>query len=116
MMDGFGVESIVAHDPMPLLLDLPLIPWLFHRHSIITKVTHCMKSTCSVCTKIDSWSFQTVETAGYYQRVSTYTALYSPAPLLASRRGVISSSSAHDKSDSVLKTRYHFMRSANGLR
>ena len=46
MMNSLGVESIIAHNPMPLLLSLPLILWLFHRQSIITKVTHCMKSTC----------------------------------------------------------------------
>ena len=54
MMNGFGVESIIAHDPMLLLLSIPMIPWLFHRHSIVTKVTHCTKSTCSVFTNVDN--------------------------------------------------------------
>ena len=49
MMNGFGVESIVAHDPMLLLLNLPLIPWLFNRHNAVTKIAHCIKSACSVC-------------------------------------------------------------------
>ena len=55
MMNGFGIESIIAHNPMPLLLSIPLIPWLFHPHNIVTKVAHCMRSTCSGCTKANSW-------------------------------------------------------------
>ena len=53
MMNGFSVESITAHHPMLFLLSLPFIPWLFHRHNILTKVPHCVKSTCSVCKKIN---------------------------------------------------------------
>lgn len=53
MMNGFGIESITAHYPMLLLL-LSMIPWLFHRHNTVTKVAHCVKSTCSVCTKMDN--------------------------------------------------------------
>ena len=53
MMNGFGVESIIAHYPMLLLLSTPVIPCLFHRHSIVTKVTHCVNSTGSVCKKIN---------------------------------------------------------------
>ena len=56
------------------------------------------------------------ENAGDYQRDPTPMALYSPAPLLAARKDAISSLSDHDKSNSVLKTRHYFMRSANGLR
>ncbi len=54
MMNSFGVESIIAHNPILLLLSLPLIPWLFNRHNIVAKVAHCMKTTCSVCTKINN--------------------------------------------------------------
>ena len=116
MMNGFGIESIIAHNPMPLLLSLPLIPWLLYRHSIVTKVAHCMRSTRSDCTKANSWMSLIHENVEDYQRDSTCMALYSPAPLLAARCDAISSLSDHDMSNSVLKTRYHFMRSANGLR
>ena len=54
MMNGFGVESIIAHYPMLLLLSTPLIPWLFNRHNTVTKIAHCMKSTWCVCTKMDN--------------------------------------------------------------
>ena len=56
------------------------------------------------------------ENVEIHQGDPTPMALYSPAPLLAARSDVISSLSDHDKSNSVLKTRYRFLRSANGLR
>ena len=54
MMNGFGVESIIAHNPMLLLLSRPLTPWLFNRHYVVTKVAHLIDSTCSVRAKINN--------------------------------------------------------------